>query len=111
MLNGGSGNDLLLGGKGKDVLRGDGGNDILRGQAGRDTFVFEGGADVVADFSGDRLRFDDALWGGGARTKAQIMAFASVAGTDTVFDFGGGNTLTVEDETDLTGLQAIVGWV
>ena len=81
VLNGGSGNDLLLGGKGKDVLRGDGGNDILRGQAGRDTFVFDGGADVVADFSGDRLRFDDALWGGGARTKAQIMAFASVAGS------------------------------
>lgn len=108
-LRGDLGNDKLFGGKGKDRLEGGDGNDLLRGQGGRDTFVFDGGADVIADFANDRLRFDDDLWGGGKTTKARIMDHAEVIGGDIIFDFGGGNTLTVHGLTDLAALEPLVG--
>lgn len=108
-LRGDLGNDKLLGGKGRDRLEGGDGNDLLRGQGGRDTFVFDGGADRVADFANDRLRFDADLWGGGKKTKAEIMNYADVIAGDAVFDFGGGNTLTVTGQTDLSALELLVG--
>ncbi len=105
-LSGGSGRDFLFGGDGADILAGGSGVDNLSGGAGDDTleggsnsdvFVYSSGADVVLDFvdNVDTLRFDSALWGGGALTSKQILTFARVDGADVVFDFGDGNTLTV----------------
>ena len=97
-LEGKGGNDVLVGGKGKDYIDGGNGNDKMSGKLGVDTFVFTAGMDVVTDFDGDKLKFDDALWSG-TLTKQEVIDLATVIGTDTVFNFGGGNTLTLEDFT------------
>jgi Ca2+-binding RTX toxin-like protein len=107
-LNGGTGNDTMTGGNGNDTLNGDADNDILRGGAGVDTFMFDGGADRIKDFSGDLLMLDDALWGGTPLTNAQILAFATPVSGDTVFDFGSGNTLTIENYVDIAALDPVL---
>ncbi len=104
-LFGRAGNDHLEGRAGADILDGGAGDDSLHGGDGSDTFVYGAGADEIADFAGDRLRLDDALWGNTVLTDAQILAFASVVGGDAVFDFGGGNRLTLTGITDLTLLN------
>lgn len=108
-LIGRSGNDRLEGEDGRDTLNGGSGNDILIGGAGRDTFIYNAGADIITDFGtgNDRLRLDDKLWAG-TLTKAQVLAFASHDGTDTTFDFGNGNTLVLENYTDIAGLEAVL---
>ncbi|WP_112873035.1 M10 family metallopeptidase [Paracoccus endophyticus] len=107
-LRGGLGNDRLLGAAGSDRLAGqdgndrlDGGvgNDALWGGLGADTLIFRSGADRVADFVNniDTIGLDDALWGGGARTVAQMLSYATNVAGDVLFNFGGGNTLLVEN--------------
>ncbi|PIE07380.1 MAG: hypothetical protein CSA74_08350 [Rhodobacterales bacterium] len=98
-LFGGLGNDQLYGQRGNDRLDGGQGNDVLHGGYGADQFVFRKGhdSDRVADFRNDTdtLVFDDALWNGNL-TAAQVVAnFATDTGNDVVFDFGGGDVLTV----------------
>ncbi len=107
-LDGRGGNDTLVGGKGNDTLIGGKGNDILDGGPGSDTFVFNAGADTIRKFNGDKLNLDDVLWGNTALTKAEVLDFASVVNGDTVFDFGSGNTLTIEDYTDIAGLETVL---
>lgn len=102
-LYGDGGNDTLLGGDATDLLLGGAGNDQLYGQAGTDTFQFAPafGADIVMDFQNnqDTLKLDDAIWGGGKSASDVVAQYARVVGTDTVFDFGGGNTITVKNVT------------
>ncbi|MBE1285677.1 MAG: hypothetical protein GJ676_20365 [Rhodobacteraceae bacterium] len=103
-LLGGNGDDLLTGGNGNDTLNGGKDDDSLFGGTGIDTFVYNGGADIIGDFNGDKLKLDDALWGAATLTTAQILAYATVVDTDTLFNFGGGNTLTLWNYTDVNGL-------
>lgn len=102
-LYGDGANDTLLGGDATDLLLGGAGNDQLYGQAGTDTFQFAPafGADIVMDFQNnqDTLKLDDAIWGGGKSASDVVAQYARVVGTDTVFDFGGGNTITVKNVT------------
>lgn len=125
-LQGGNGDDMLLGGYGRDlawtgkagrsdadVLEGEAGNDILTGGAGRDTFVFNAGADRMTDFciEADNLVLDDALWSG-TRSAARIIDdFAIVTDSDILFDFGGGNTLTLQDIGSTAGLDHIISFI
>ena len=114
-LLGGRGNDVLIGqgasdnlfgGRGQDTIFGGGGNDRLTGNKGMDVFVFNGGNDIVTDFAdNDLLRLDDDLWSG-TLTKAQVLDFAAVIDGDTVFEFGGGHTLTLEGYTSIAELEA-----
>lgn len=106
LLFGQAGNDRIDGGGGRDLIAGGLGNDTLTGGAARDTFVFNAGADVITDFDGDILRLDDGLWGNAPLTPAEILDFAEVVNGDTLFDFGGGHTLTLRDFTDIAGLEA-----
>jgi Ca2+-binding RTX toxin-like protein len=98
-VNGGGGNELIQGEDGADSLLGGIGNDTLWGGADADRFVFLAGCggDRVADFEDgiDTLVLDDALWGGGLSVAQVIAAYVSVIASDTVFDFGGGNTVTL----------------
>lgn len=94
-LVGGRGHDRLQGGKGNDQLHGGTQNDLLIGGAGKDTFFFRNGwdQDIDADFTDDidTLKLDDNLWGGGLSVAQVIATYASVVGSDIVFDFGGGD--------------------
>lgn len=107
-LFGGAGDDRLTGYFGDDLLSGDRGDDVLHGGAGRDTFIFTAGRDRVLDFrpGTDRLQLDDALWGGAALSPAQVLALGRVVAGDAVFDFGGGDVLTLAGITDIAGLAA-----
>ncbi|ANH05273.1 calcium-binding protein [Shinella sp. HZN7] len=105
-LFGFGGNDDLEGGAGNDWLHGGSGNDELSGGAGRDTFVFSSGRDEIDDFSAnaDKIVIDSAL---GVKSFAELKALARTVdnGEDVRFDFGNGNTLTLED-TKLSSLKA-----
>ena len=99
--------NVLIGNSANNVLSGFGGDDRLTGGGGADFFVFRSGSDRIMDFTDDvdTIRIDDVVWGGGARTVAQVLADAEVIGGNTVFDFGNGNTLTVSGLTDIAALQ------
>lgn len=99
VLYGGNGDDHLVGGPGNDILDGGPGDDILHGGIGRDTFVFRQGNDTIQDFQRgiDTILLDPVLWGGGARSGAQLMQFARVEDGHVLFDFGNGNTLRVDN--------------
>lgn len=105
-LNGRDGNDYLNGGGNQDTLVGGAGDDTLRGGASQDTFVFDAGADVIEDWHLDNINLDRDLWGGANLATAVIIeTYGSVAGGNTVFDFGSGNSLTLQGETDLGLLE------
>jgi Ca2+-binding RTX toxin-like protein len=116
LLSGGEGNDYLEGGKGNDRLAGDDGNDILIGAAGNDTLlagsgsnrleggagfdsyeVVSGGLQVISDLDGSgRIKLDDVVLNGGARTGAN--RFASEDGSvqyTVVGDLVAGATLQI----------------
>lgn len=105
-LYGYGGDDDLTGGAGNDRLSGGTGNDELHGGAGRDTFVFTSGRDEIEDFSGrdDTIVIDTKL---GVKSFSELMARAKTVdgGEDVRFDFGKGNTLTLDD-TKLSSLKA-----
>ncbi len=106
-LSGRNGADYLNGGSGRDTLDGGAHNDTLRGGTQGDLFVFNGGADVVEDFKpaeGDRLQIDDAIFGPGWTSADLVQAFAHVDGGAVIFDFGFGNSLTLQGYGTLTGL-------
>ncbi|WP_102106984.1 Calx-beta domain-containing protein [Oceaniglobus roseus] len=98
-LVGGAGNDTLLGRNGDDTLLGGGGDDTLTGGFQTDTFVYARNyeRDTVTDFSDadDILSLNDNLWGGGLTAQQVVDTYASVLFGNTVFDFGGGDILTV----------------
>jgi serralysin len=102
LLRGGGGDDTLYGGSGEDTLRGGKGDDLLYGDTGADKFVFKGdkGHDTIADFENDI----DTLKIVGHGDLAAVLAAASDVGSDVVFDFGGGNMITVNNMT-LADLQ------
>jgi Ca2+-binding RTX toxin-like protein len=119
VARGGSGNDLLVGGAGNDTLIGDSGNDRLIGEAGddrlsggagADRFVFRAGSgrDVITDFgAGDKLVFDDAIWGGSVSSAAAVVAsHASLVGGMVVFELGAGHSVTLMGVSSLAGLAA-----
>ncbi|EKE44525.1 peptidase domain protein [Oceaniovalibus guishaninsula JLT2003] len=108
LLDGGRGNDVLRGGDGADILKGGAGRDVLTGDAGRDVFVFAlgFGADRITDFalSEDALSFDATLADlAGIRDDRLPDTFASLTRDGVLFDFGNGDSLLLEDVTDLTG--------
>ena len=96
-INGGKNNDSLYGGDGRDRLDGDLGNDKLWGNASADVFVFEKGADqdIIKDFQNNI----DTIEIGGYGSGYNAMSRASQVGSDVVFNFGNGDTLTVENTT------------
>ncbi|NUB46840.1 hypothetical protein GEU84_020900, partial [Fertoebacter nigrum] len=108
VLDGGAGHDVLYGRAGDDTLRGGAGNDLFFGGLGADVFVFAAGLDRIVDLrlaEDDRLLIDRALLGGqGLSGTAIVAAFAQVAGGSVVFDFGGGNRLVLDGQTDLAAL-------
>ncbi len=94
-LNGDSGNDTLVGWNGNDTLAGGDGNDLLDGGEDDDTFVIAGDAlgdtDTITDSDGnDVILFD------GFNPFEHVQTVEQV-GTDLVFTYAGGGSLTVDD--------------
>jgi Ca2+-binding RTX toxin-like protein len=94
--------DLLWGNNGVNRIEGGAGNDTLTGRAGNDTFFFRDGfgQDTVADFTGTRAAAGDVIelsLGAAFDTFAEVQAVGTQLGANTVFSFGGGNTLTLSN--------------
>jgi len=108
-LRGGNGDDTLLGNQGVDVIDGGAGNDDLRGGTLADTFIFAVGhdADSISDFeeTQDILSLSSALVGGLTDTAAIIALYGDASSGQVVFDFGGGDTITLVNLSTLTGLE------
>jgi len=96
-LTGSDGNDILIGNGGSDFLTGGLGNDSLNGGAGVDSFAYNADqdeADVIQGFTTNEVI--DILSNNPAFDSfAELLAVATDAGANTIFNFGGGNTLTI----------------
>ena len=104
--------NLLKGGKGGDYLWTAEGNDRMTGSAGGDTFVFfiGDGRDRVTDFNAtqDRLEIWDDLWGGTAKTAAEVVSqYAVIRNGVVVLDFGA-DELTLAGVTSTAGLAGLI---
>ena len=107
ILNGDSGNDILLSSSGNDVLDGGSGNDTLSGGSGNDQLT--GGADddlfVFADGSGNDTITDFTAGAGtddvieisafGFATFAAVLAVATDDGVDTLIQFDADDSVTL----------------
>ena len=97
-IRGSDGANTLLGFGGADYLDGGLGNDSLIGGAGIDSYGYDttnSGADAIIGFiDGSELIY---ILGGDAAfdTFVEISAVATDIGANVLFDFGGGNTLTI----------------
>lgn len=112
-IEGRAGDDTISGGRGADRLQGDGGADELKGGRGTDSFVFANGsgADDILDFrkgQGEQLVLHDDLWTGTLRADQVVSSFASTTANGVVFNFGDGDTLTLEGVTSTAGLAALI---
>ncbi len=114
-IEGGAGNDLIQGLAGDDFLVGQAGADTLVGGAGDDQFwhVQGDGADTITDFTpgpGDDLV---RLFGYGAAfdTFGEVIGASSQSGSDVIIDFGGGDTITLQNTTlaSLTAADFVFG--
>lgn len=102
-LMGGADNDRLKGGFGADTLDGGAGDDFLHGGLGADLFVFNGGADMVADFESgqDHIKIEIE----GVADFEDLLLTAQDVGRHVVFDFGETGNLLLR-RTDLDDLSA-----
>jgi len=102
-LTGGADNDRLFGGAGPDSLDGGSGADFLNGGAGDDRFIYAPGygADVIFGFAAGFATEDKINLTAfhNISTFADVLALATAAGSDTVINFGGGDTLTLRNVT------------
>lgn len=104
IMDGGLGGDRMNGGLGNDVLIGGQGNDFLNGGVGLDEFHFNAGRDRIVRFDDDRdeIVLDGAALGVVGYSASDIIdEFGSISGNRAVFDFGDGNSLTVNGVTIL----------
>jgi len=101
-LYGGDDGDRLVGGNGRDTIYGEAGDDTITGGGHDDRFIFAvgGGADTITDFtpgaSSNEVIFISGF-GAAFDTFTEALAVASQVGADVVFDFGGGDSLTLNN--------------
>ena len=114
VLLGGGGNDNLSGGEGRDYLLGGSGNDVLAGGEGRDLLVGGGGNDLIVfgtGYGNDTVRDFDRRGDDridlnieGITSLEDALALANDQSSGVNFDFGGGDSLTLQgiSSSDLT---------
>jgi serralysin len=104
ILIGDSGNNHLWGLDGDDTLDGGAGDDYLLGGNGNDTFVYSTGRDTITDFVTGAGGVDviDLRALTSIQSLSEVLSIATQVGANTVVDFGGGNTLTLQNVTKTT---------
>lgn len=94
-LVGTSSGEMLIGNDNANFLSGGGGDDALVGGGDSDWFAVGVGNDTIMDFtSGDVVDLSAVA---GLDTFAELLAMGLQSGAHTVFDFGGGNSLTLRN--------------
>lgn len=106
VVDGGGGNDRLDGGRGNDRLDGGDDNDILIGGGGKDKFIFNDGRDRILDFQDDidTVYFAHSLVKGKLSVK-QLAKMVEENSDSLVFDFGGGDKLTIDGISSFSDLR------
>ena len=99
-ISGQGGNDTMIGTSGADFITGAQGADTLTGGAGDDVFVMAVGfgSEVITDFvagTGTDDQLNVALMGSDFDTFAEVINAASDVGGNTLIDFGGGDSFTL----------------
>lgn len=110
-IHGEEGDDILFGGNARDKLHGGAGNDDLTGDSDRDWFVFEDGFgnDTVLDYEDD---IDFMIFNHSAVTyRYDALQLAAQVGGDVIFDFGGGDVVTVLNTTLAELDDGVAVWV
>jgi Ca2+-binding RTX toxin-like protein len=99
VLIGNGSNNHLWGVEGNDTLDGGAGDDYLLGGNGSDTFVYSTGRDTITDFVAGAGGIDlvDLRAVTTMQSLADVLARATQVGANTVIDFGGGNTMTLQN--------------
>jgi Ca2+-binding RTX toxin-like protein len=83
---------------GNDVLIGSSVSETWDGRGGNDTFIYNGGSDIITDFSAGLGLGDIINLSGMAGVNAgNVLGFASQNGANVLFNFGNGNTLTLNN--------------
>ncbi len=105
-LTGDAGANRLEGGDGNDTLTGGGGGDILIGGTGDDHFILGAGTALIDDGDGADV-VTGFVAGAGAKLDLSrlstvtsidgLLALGAQDGADAVFDFGGGDTLRLQN--------------
>ena len=95
-----SADDVLVGTSANDLMSGLAGDDRLTGGLRNDIFVFAPGFDndIITDFSraeGNRDIIDLSAFNFASFT--EVLSRAIINGADTIFNFGNGDTLTVQN--------------
>jgi serralysin len=102
-LHGNLGDDSIIGGANSDYIYGGAGNDTLTGDGGNDRFFIQegGGNDTVTDFTyfTDYLAVQANINATGIASTSDVIARATQSGSDVVFDFGSGQTVTLLNYT------------
>ena len=98
-IEGGLGNDMVMAGLGDDVITGGAGHDNLTGGAGSDRFVFApgSGVDAVLDFRSGMDVIDISATG--VTDFETLVAMAREGAERVIFDFDGGDTLVLVNNT------------
>ncbi len=102
-IDGGFGDDLINARSGDDTIIGGAGDDSIEGGVGDDFIIFQRGHgnDTLTDFtvggSEDVIQLDD--FDSDFDEFSEVMAVASEVGANVVFDFGNGDTITVQNTT------------
>jgi Ca2+-binding RTX toxin-like protein len=97
-LYGEAGADTMIGGGSKDWLTGGDGNDSVNGGGGSDIFIFRAGddADTFTHFINGYDKMDLTAMN---LSFTQVRALAHQSGADVVIDFGGGDSITIDNFT------------
>ena len=100
-IRGAAGADNIITGGNDDLIEGGAGNDTLTGGAGDDRFTFAlgDGADTIMDFVAGAGTDDVIDLSGFANihTLNDVLAVATQSGANTFIDFGGGDTITLQN--------------
>lgn len=99
-IDAGAGDDIIGGGIGSDRIVGGDGDDTMNGGSGSDTFVF-GESDDHDVINGFQNNIDTLNLTGidGLNTWAQLEDMATQSGANVVLNFGGGDTITINNIT------------